>query len=87
MAFRAGDRVLIDCGEYPEFWANGAVGTVAGFPAAVASTSGPARMVRTMSGLEPYYWVVLDEPRCDEDGDGPHAEAEFAGAWLHRLDP
>jgi hypothetical protein len=44
--------------------------------------SGNVRMVRTVRGLEPYYWVVLDEPRLDDEGDGPYKEAELAAAWL-----
>ena len=47
--------------------------------------AGHVRMVRTTSGIQPYYWVVLDEPRLDGDGDGPYSEAEIAGAALRPL--
>jgi hypothetical protein len=40
-------------------------------------------MVKTVRGYEPYYWVVLDEPRLDGDGDGPYGATELAAAWLY----
>jgi len=78
--------VVVNDRSFPSFWANGAVGTVSEPPDAVVSMadgwSGNVRMVRTVRGLEPYYWVVLDEPRLDDEGDGPYKEAELAAAWL-----
>jgi hypothetical protein len=79
--------VLVNDPRFPAFWANGAVGTVADPPFQVVTIAegwaGNVRMVRTVRGLEPYHWVVLDEPRVDGDGDGPYKEAELAAAWLH----
>jgi hypothetical protein len=80
-AFQIGDRVFVKDEDYPEFWANGATGTVATHPS--RSSDGIVRMVKTVQGYEPYYWVVLDEPRRDADGDGPYGAAELAAAWLH----
>ena len=82
-AFQVGDRVFVKDEDYPEFWANGATGTVAKHPS--ASASGNVRMVKTVRGYEPYYWFVLDEARLDGDGDGdgPYGAAELAAAWLH----
>ena len=87
--FRPGDRVRVTNAEYPEFWANGVTGQVGAPPEAVVSLadgwSGHVRLVQTVRGVEPYYWVVLDEPRLDDDGDGPYGEAELAGSWLQVL--
>jgi len=76
-----GDRVFIKDENYPQFWANEATGTVATHP----SRSGDAivRMVKTVSGYEPHYWVVLDEARRDADGDGPYSAVELPAAWLY----
>jgi hypothetical protein len=41
--------------------------------------------LRHSAGRQPYYWVSLDEPRFDAEGDGPYDEAEIAGASLHAL--
>ena len=88
-SFQAGDRVLVMNDEFSDFWANGATGTVAKPPSAVISLagdwSGNVRMVKTIRGVEPYYWVVLDEARLDGDGDGPYGGAELAATWLHPL--
>jgi hypothetical protein len=88
-SFEAGDRVLVNNEKYPDFWANGATGVVTAPPQAVKSLadgwSGIVRSVRTVRGVEPYYWVVLDEARLDGDGDGPYGEAELAAAWLRPL--
>ena len=81
--------MLVNNRDFPEFWANGAVGTVSEPPEGVVSLadgwSGNIRMVLTARGIEPYYWVALDEPRLDDDGDGPYQEAELAAAWLEAL--
>jgi hypothetical protein len=75
--------------EFSDFWANGATGTVAEPPSTVRSVagdwSGDVRLVKTVRGVEPYYWVVLDEARLDGDGDGPYGQAELAETWLHPL--
>ena len=47
--------------------------------------NGHIRMVPTTSGVQPFYWVALDEPRRDGDGDGPYQEAEIAGRVLERI--
>ena len=88
-SFQVGDRVLVKHEEYSNLWANGATGTVATPPDGIVSLSdgwsGNVRLVETGRGLEPYYWVVLDEARLDGDGDGPYRGAELAAKWLHPL--
>ena len=78
-----GDRVRVVA---PGLWADGATGRIATPPPAVASLAGDwlghVRLVSTTAGKCPYYWVVLDEPRADADGDGPYREAELAESWL-----
>ena len=87
--FQVGDRVLVDDAEFPSFWANGAIGSVADPPAAIRALadgwSGHIRTVATVNGPRPYHWVVLDEPRRDSDGDGPYSQAEIAAASLRPL--
>src|SRR5690242_17921112 len=89
VTFSPGNRVLIHDRHYPDFWANGAVGTVATPSTEVQSFApgwnGHVRMVNTVSGVRPYYWIVLDEPRLDNDGDGPYGEAEIAASSLQLL--
>jgi hypothetical protein len=74
---------------FPTFWANGATGTIDVPPAGVLSLAdgwrGHIRTVNTTAGPMPYYWVLLDEPRHDGDGDGPYQEAEIAGEALSHL--
>ncbi len=82
--FQVGDRVRVNNKRYPSFWANGALGTVVRH----LSPEDPSRifrMVPTVRGPEPYYWVELDEPRIDGDGDGPYESAEFAASWLESI--
>ena len=79
--FRKGDRVRVNNVRYPSFWANGALGTVLRHPGS-GDPSDIYRIVPTVLGPEPYYWIELDEPRIDDDGDGPYKSAEFAAAWL-----
>ena len=87
--FRTGDRVMVDDRHYADFWANGVIGTVATPPEEVQSFApgwdGHVRMVSTVSGVKPYYWIVLDEPRLDNDGDGPYGAAEIAASSLKLL--
>jgi len=87
--FRTGDRVLVHDHHDADFWANGVVGTVATPPAEVQSFApgwdGYVRMVSTVSGVKPYYWIVLDEPRLDSEGDGPIGGAEIAASCLQLL--
>lgn len=87
--FRIGDRVLMNDRHYVEYWANGSTGNIAMPHTAVQSLAGGwnghVRMVSTVRGVEPYYWVVLDEPWLDNDGDGPYAEAEIAASSLQLL--
>ena len=87
--FQPGDRVRVEDPLFPTFWANGSRGTVSEPPGYLLDFadgwSGHVRTVPTTSGPQPYYWVMLDEPRLDGDGDGPYAEAEIAGRSLHRL--
>ena len=84
-ALHPGDRVVVNNRNFPSFWANGATGTVSEHPLA-KGRSGRPRIVSTVRKLEPYYWVVLDKPRLDGDGDGPYGQAEFAGADLQLID-
>jgi hypothetical protein len=83
-----GDRVRVS---EPGYWADGAVGTIAEPPATMAELAGDwhghVRMVATTSGVRPFYWVVLDKPRLDGDGDAPYQEAEIAEASLRPLRP
>ena len=84
--FVPGDRV---CVTEPGYWADGVVGTIAEPRTIVAELAGDwhghVRMVATTTGVRPFYWVVLDEPRTDADGDGPYREAEIAEAYLRPL--
>ena len=86
---RVGDRVRIQDARFPTFWAHGATGTIDAPPAVVLALAdgwaGHVRTVPTTSGPQPYYWVLLDAPRRDGDGDGPYHEAEIAGSALHVL--
>lgn len=86
--FSPGDRVRV---AERGFWADGASGTIAAPPAPVAELAGDwrrhVRMVGTTTGVRPFYWVVLDEPRRDGDGDGPYREAEIAERSLTPLAP
>jgi hypothetical protein len=87
--YSPGDRVRIRDPHFPTFWANGATGTIAVPPESLRALSGGwvnhIRHVATMSGIQPYYWLQLDEARLDGDGDGPYREAEIAGASIHPL--
>ncbi|MDB4906233.1 MAG: hypothetical protein JWO05_1017 [Gemmatimonadetes bacterium] len=87
--FSLGARVRIEDPRFPKFWANGAQGTISAPPGAVIDLAGGwtghVRMVNTVAGLQPYYWVVLDEARIDGDGDGPYHEAEIAEAALRAI--
>ena len=87
--FTIGDRVRIEDPRFPDFWANGAVGSIAEPPTVIRDLSGGwtghVRSVRTTSGLQSYYWVEFDDERRDADGDGPYREAEIAAAALHLL--
>ena len=66
--FQLGDRVRVDDHRFPDFWANGATGTVRCHPA----VNKVVDMVPTLRGPQPFYWVEFDEPRLDEEGDGPY---------------
>ena len=81
--FAIGDRVQV---AKAGLWADRATGTVAPPSPSVTALadgwSGHVRTVHTTSGPKPYYWVILDEPRRDADGDGPYQEAELAENWL-----
>jgi hypothetical protein len=67
-------------------WAKGALGTVAEPPAPVRTLTGDwqgcFRMVKTLQGPAPYYWVNFDEPQIDGDGDGPYAGGEIDARYL-----
>lgn len=75
--FRSGDRVVIRHPEYREFWANGAIGTV----------TGDARTVSSSRGATQCYWVTLDAPREDNEGDGPYDAAVFPASYLRPVQP
>ena len=81
--FGIGDRVRIS---EPGFWADGVTGTIASPPTAVIQHAGEwhahVRIVPTTSGPRSFYWVRLDEPRRDGDGDGPYGEAEIIESSL-----
>ncbi len=84
--FAVGDRVqVVEDG----FWANGVLGTIAEPPPPILSESdgwhNHVRTVSTTDGPRPFYWVVLDEPRRDADGDGPYHQAEIAEQSLESL--
>ncbi len=87
--FAVGDRVYISDPDWPDFWANGANGTVRQPPSPVVELGGGwiehARMVDTTAGKRPFYWIQLDEPRRDAEGDGPYQEAEIAESSLRAL--
>ena len=78
--FQLGDRVRIDDGRFPDFWANGATGTVRCHPA----VNKVVDLVPTLRGPQPFYWVEFDEPRLDGDGDGPY---EACSIICHALWP
>ena len=84
--FAVGDRVqVIEEG----YWANGVLGTITEPPPPTLSLSdgwhAHVRTVSTTDGPRPYYWVTLDEPRRDADGDGPYHEAEIGERMLEPL--
>ena len=84
--FAVGDRVrVVEEG----YWANGVLGTIAEPPPPVVSLAdgwhAHVRTVSTTDGPRPYYWVTLDEPRHDADGDGRYQEAEIAERSLESL--
>ena len=71
--FVVGDRICIS----PDFfWAKGATGTVSKPPEQVIKISGPRNdggltdQERSALGQNTFYWVWLDEPQFDADGDG-----------------
>lgn len=68
--FELGDRVRIDDHRFPDFWANGATGTVSVHPV----VNEVVDFVKSLRGPQAFYWVALDEPRMDGDGDGPYGE-------------
>ena len=79
--FQVGDRVRVLDSRFPDYWANGATGVI-GIPSETIQQlaggwHGHVRLVSTVDGMRPFYWVVLDEPRHDADGDGPYTEAEI----------
>jgi hypothetical protein len=67
-------------------WAKGALGTIAEPPAPVRKMTGDweecVRMVETVQGASPYYWVRFHQPQLDADGDGPYAEGEIEARFL-----
>jgi hypothetical protein len=87
--FAVGERVHISDPDWPNFWANGVSGTVRQPPTSVVELGegwiGHARMVDTTTGKRPFYWIELDEPRLDADGDGPYHAAEIAESSLRAL--
>ena len=84
-----GDRVYVSDPNWPDFWANGVNATISEPPRPVIALatgwSGHVRFVPTTTGVRPFYWLKLDEPRRDDDGDGPYHEAEIAESSLHSI--
>ena len=81
-----GDRVRISTG-YD--WAQGATGTIANISDEFREQSPDWRSwYRRVNGRDRSwltYWVVLDKPQLDADGDGPYAEAAIEEAYLERI--
>jgi hypothetical protein len=69
-------------------WAKDAIGTVAEPPSAVRKVTGDwqgcMRMVKTLKGTIPFYWVNFAEAQIDADGDGPYAGGEIDARYLAR---
>ena len=90
--YQLGNRVRVDDRRFPEFWANGATGTVVEPPPVIRSFAGGweghVRLVPNAGGTQASYayWVKLDEPRRDSDGDGPYADAELPELALWPLE-
>jgi hypothetical protein len=60
------------------FWAEVPRGRISAPPDAVTSLSGtwdggPSRQEVSALGTRTVYWVWLDEPQFDADGDGPYS--------------
>jgi len=58
------------------FWAKHATGTISSPPPEVTALRGPwqgglTRREVTALGTNTVYWVLLEEPQFDADGDGP----------------
>lgn len=65
--YQLGDRVRIDDHRFPDFWANGAVGTIRCHPAIDELVD----MVSGLHGPVKFYWVELDTPCDDAESDEP----------------
>ncbi len=48
---------------------------------------GCRRVVKGRKGPREMYWVVLDEPQVDADGDGPYIEGEFDAEDIEPIAP
>ena len=80
--FRSGQVVQIIPTHH---WAKAAVGTIAEPPSAVRSLGDwqrCMRVVKTLKGAFPFYWVNFAEPQVDADGDGPYAGGEIDARYL-----
>ena len=81
MDYSVGDRVRIS----PQYhWAKGATGTIEAPPefaqdlvADCDPWQGHWRIVKGRERLMRFYWVELDEPQMDADGDGPYSAGEI----------
>ena len=84
--FRTGEIVQVLASHH---WAKHAVGTIAEPPRAVRELTGDwrgcVRMVKTLQGNIPYYWVNFEEAQIDGDGDGPYAGGEIDSNYLSHV--
>jgi hypothetical protein len=68
-------------GTYFEF--EDLVGTIDFPPEGVAALTGDweglYRMVPSLKGLQPHYYVTFDTPQTDGDGDGPYLGSDVPG--------
>jgi hypothetical protein len=72
--------------------ARGATGTVTTPPDAVTPLSGPwdeglTRQEKSALGVKTVYWVWLDEPQYDAEGDGPYRGGSIWKSALTTLTP
>jgi hypothetical protein len=85
-SFKLGDRVQI---LETYHWARSAFGIVQQPPLSVVELvknqdpwKDGQRLVHTRLGLLTFYWVELDVPQMDADGEGPYNAAEVDSRYL-----
>jgi hypothetical protein len=81
--FLIGQKVKIAANYW---WASNVIGVISAKPYVIEGDDSWVenyhKTMKTPQGEKKYYWVKLDSPCLDADGDGPYQEGEFDSDFL-----